>query len=397
VHYYVASKDASSGAISLGASWWEYDKDTHTVGDSIELLQFTTANMPIIRSHLVDILNYHTVVMGNGEQLGDNNYYKTKHGGAIKVTGNKSNDMLNGTVVSGGQIQNGLPVSNIINNYPKFKNGYSYIVDNLIQGPTQSVHSVLKNNAQFSKFFEICEGLGNEDLLRWAFGYDSSTNLSEAQQRELDQFKVFTDKVKTPNCLDYNIRFFNMYNYTVYAPDNAAMDIAQDGTHKLPLWEEVMQIYRDDVVNELNDPTSQKLVKGWLIALRDFIRYHFQNTMVFADNKGDTKDYATFLLDKQQINMTLNVAVGGNALTVTDGSGTTLTISATSGNLVNEMTRDFVFDGCADEDMVNPTATNKKLQKKSSAIESSSFAAVHQISTPLYYNSSKDLSKGVER
>ena len=85
-------------------SAWKYDPTAGTVGteptDSIARL-----TKDKFRSQLRDILNYHTVVMNDGEVMGTNRYYKTKHGGAVLYE--------NGTVMSGGQIDEGLPVSNI--------------------------------------------------------------------------------------------------------------------------------------------------------------------------------------------------------------------------------------------------------------------------------------------
>lgn len=59
-------------------SQWQYNPLTGEIGDSIG-----TVATSAFRSHLIDILNYHTVVLGEGEKFGTNEYYKTKHGGEI--------------------------------------------------------------------------------------------------------------------------------------------------------------------------------------------------------------------------------------------------------------------------------------------------------------------------
>lgn len=372
IHYY---PNGNAQEPTISASIWAYDPATGQVGDSISTLPLA-GNMRVVRSQLADLMNYCTLVLKAGETLGSNNYYKTKHGGEVKVSGSQANDMLGGTVVSGGQIDGPQAAATITESYTQ-QNGHAYGLDHLIQGPTQSVYKVLSTNPQFSSFFEICEGMGDESLLKWALGYTESDNLTDAQQRELDQYKVFTDRVEKPNCLDYNVRFFNMYNYTVYAPNNDAMEDAMN--HGLPVWKELLSIYEEDQKYELNDAQSKRLVKSMLDAYRAFVRYHFQNTSVYADNTVESLNYSTFLINNQQINMELAVSGGNGTLQVTDASGDVKTINASGSGLVNVMTRDFEFDAES---------------SRSTYMVSSSFAVVHELSTPLYYNSKKDLSTG---
>ena len=396
VHYYVKKFDADNGEVTLEGSRWKYDPETNTVGDSIDVIEFAATDLNRFRSHMVDMLNYHTLVLKAGEELGSHTYYKTKHGGAVKVQGSLSQHMVGGNVIGGQQQPLGPQEPSVITEYLKEKNGAAYIVDHVIQGPTQSVYSVLSTTPQFAKFFEICEGLSNDELLRWAFGYDSSATLTEDQQRELDQFKVFTTLMEKPNCLDYNVRFFNMYNYTVYAPDDTAILEAQD--NGLPSWTELLKLYQDDLENEYDNPITKMQVKNMLVALRDFVRYHFQNTSVFADTNPETMHYTTFLLDAQQMNLELNVNVtAGGELRVTDAANHTVAIREEAGKAVNVMTRDFDFDGVRSESLrQNGDNVKPIFRKLSTSIESSSFAVVHQISEPLYYNSTRDFSQGIK-
>jgi hypothetical protein len=123
-----------------------------------------------------------------------------------------------------------------------------------------------------------------------------------------------------------------------------------------------------------------------LVALSDFVRYHFQNTSVYADNEVDTNNYPTFLVNGDQINMTLGVSGGNGKLVVEDATGESITVSADGGLQVNVMARDYVFSG-------NPSEASYTRPVYST---SSSFAAIHEIDKPLIYNKVKDLSKGVK-
>lgn len=348
-----------------------YNPRTGVVGDSVDALNLSESTMPIVKSQLADLMNYNTIVLNSGETLGANNYYKAKNGGGLKI------NMNNKTVAGGGQIHNGLPVSHITNTYEQ-ANGYSYALDHLIQGPLQSVYTVLNDHAkypQFSKFFEVLEALSNTELLRWALDYD--TSLSEEQRLTLNSYRVFTDKSELPNCLDYNVRFFNMYNYTVYVPNNDAMDKAHEAG--LPSVSEIMNIYENDVQNDRNDPTMKRLVLNMLIPLRDFAYYHFQNTSIYADNNVDGGNYSTFLVDAQLNNKSLSVSGGNGRLTVTDATGRAHVVNASS-PAANIMTRDFEFEKGA----TTETATY---------VNASSFAVLHEISEPLYFKS--NLSSGI--
>lgn len=367
-------KGGASGTKFI-ASKWSYDPTTNTVRDSLEEISF--ANMSIIRNQLVDIMNYCTVVLKNGEKLGNNKFYKTKHGGAIKITGDVAKDYEGGTVSGGSQIDGLLHPATITKSYAQ-ANGHSYMIDKLIQGPHQSVYSVLNDNTknpQFSKFAEICQTLSNEELLKWAFDYSTPT---DEQQREMNMYSIFTNRTELPNCLDYNVRFFNMYNYTVYIPNNQAVEIAQE--HGLPLVSELQQVWQNDVQYDLNDPSAKIIVKDMLRALRSFVLYHFHNTSVFADNVIEPMDYSTFLIDEKQINMKLSVSGGNGKLNIKDASGSIVTVEENSDATVNVMTRDFEFD--ADREIA-------------SYVKASSFAVIHEISSPLFYNTNKDFSKGI--
>ena len=65
---------------------------------------------------------------------------------------------------------------------------------------------------------------------------------------EQDQYIVFTstygkgDKAVQSACLDENVKMFNTYNYTLYAPDNEAMQIAY--ANGLPRWSEIQEHYK---------------------------------------------------------------------------------------------------------------------------------------------------------
>lgn len=104
-----------------------------------------------------------------------------------------------------------------------------------------------------------------------------------------------------------------------------------------------------------------------------FIRYHFQDNSVYADNVVDAGAYPTACSDTLGIRVKLNVGGGSGRITVTDKRGHQIEIDAASTTkVVNRMARDYV------------------LNKSTHAINTSSFAVVHQISTPFSTHSDTD-------
>ena len=299
--------------------------------------------------------------------MGDNRFYKTKHGGEILFG--------DGRVESGAQIDNGYPSSFINKTYMQ-NNGTTYAIDHVIQGPINSVYSVLSENSQFSMFMDMCDYLSSEvgDSLM-GFASDRLSEINQVtKKKRMDAYHVFAAK----NGLTDNINYFNTYTYTVYAPDNDAMNIAYP--RGLPKWEDIYALY-SKWIDEEDSPARQEARNKALAMINEinaFIRYHFQDNSVYADRNVEGGEYATANSDTLGIREKLYVSGGGNRLTVTDKRGNSIEIDANDINskkVVNKMTRDFMF---------NVIAT------RASSISASSFAVVHQISTPFCSHADTD-------
>jgi len=357
--YYDTSK-----APYLFCSEWSYDPTTNVIGDSIGLVGIAN-----VKSQLVDILNYHTVVLNNGETVGSNKYYKTKHGGEIMVTGSTSNIT---EVQSGGQIDNGLPTSNVKLTYNQ-ANGKTYRIDHVIQAPQNSVYKILSTTEDFRQFFNLCQS--NSDVMSWA---GISTTENAYGTTEQDKYNVFVSN----KGLDYNVKFFNTYNYTVYVPNNDAMQKAYAAG--LPTWDDLVALQESMAEKEMideNDPevvAAKEKAKVMIEEINHFVRYHFQDNSIYVDNTFDTGDFQTQCADTLGIYQKLNVGGSNNQIVVTDARGTSHTISSSNGT-INKMARDYVF---------NAVAT------KAASISTSSFAVIHEIKEPLNYHETTDRYDG---
>ena len=319
-------------------------------------------------SQLVDILNYHTVLLNSGEQFGNNKFYKTKHGGEIMLVGDGSKGS---SIVSGAQIDNGVPASLVEDVYNE-KNGKAFRLDHIIQAPQNSVSKTLRNSDQFSEFYEVCSGFSATDILKWA---GISDELNSFNTTEQDQYIIFTSTYGTGNnavkkaCLDENVKMFNTYNYTLYAPDNAAMEEAY--ANGLPRWVDIQNLFEQYTKEGEEAPESVRAdVLNRIKTLREFVRYHFQSISLYADNTVEDGTYQSLATNELGLARELEVTGGNGKINVTDAIGMTHTVDANAtGRVANAMARDYWF---------NSSRTS------ATSITTSSFCAVHEIATPFY-------------
>jgi len=323
-----------------------------------------------VKTQLVDILNYHTVVLDEGKTIADNHYFKTKHGGEIYVSGPNVGDY----VASGAQIDNGLEVAKIETIYNE-KNGNAYRLNHVIQPTQNSVYKTLKDNSQFSEFLDACAGFDATDLLSWAGISDETNSFGTSEQ---SQYTIFTSTYGTGTnavqdaCLDYNVKFFNTYNYTLFAPNNEAMEKAYAAG--LPRWSEIQAMF-EEYGEEASDAVKAE-AKDMIKQIRNFVRYHFMSTSIYADNEVESGDFQSLCSDDMGLAIELEVssASGNGKIIVQDAAGVSHTIDANGSLLVNKMARDYWFNAA---------------RTSASSITTSSFCAVHEISEPLYNDSSK--------
>lgn len=338
-----------------------YDVASGTLGDRIGEVSDITQRS----SQLVDILNFHTVLLESGETFGHNKYYKTKHGGEICLQGN---GQAGSSIVSGAQIDNGAAPSVIKAVYNE-KNGKAFRISNIIQAPQNSVAKTLKINDQFSEFYEACSGFSATDILKWAGISDDTNSFGTTEQ---DQYIVFTSTYGTGKnaikkaCLDENVKMFNTYNYTLYAPDNAAMEEAY--ANGLPRWSDIQALfekYGDEAPDNVRADVLEQIK-----AIREFVRYHFQSISLYADKTVDGGTYQTLATNELGLAREIKVSGGNDKIVVTDGANIQHVVDANaSGKVANAMARDYWFNNSA---------------QSATAITTSSFCAVHEISKPFY-------------
>lgn len=359
-----------------GVKVHDYDVESGKISESIRetIANIESSNPSPFKSQVADMLSYSTVVLESGETIGKNHYYLTKHGGAVRITDIKKvgDEFVAGTVCGGAQIDNGAAPAHIVKSWNE-KNGVAFRLDNVIQPSLTSVSNLLTcdaNKDKFSEFMDMITIFENSELLDWA-GISAAPIMPGSSTTQQTKYIVFSDKAQC--ALDQNINFFNGYNYTFYAPNNQA--IAKARALGLPTVEDIEKIY-DQYNGAEEEYPAEKIaeakaeVLNKLNALRAFVRYHFQNNSVFADNDVAETTYQSMYSSELGIPVNITIKSVNGKLTVKD-QNKTITIDANSTDkLVNKMTRDYEF---------NTTAAN------ATSIAVSSFAAVHEVSEPLSY------------
>lgn len=339
------------------------------------------------KSALGDIMNYHTVVLDNkGDDItSGNKYYKTKHGAEVLVenVGGKT------TVKSGSQISGLLPAATV-QIAEKEDNGYTYHMDHLIQPTILGVTQVLKQNSRFSEFYDLCAGFSNSDLLYW-MGFSSDWSSDPFLLSQQDRLLLFSNdyvyhvkegtnqNANLSLAPDGNVKLFNTYNYTLYAPDNDAMSAAYAAG--LPSWSDIDDIYQAVVdarpdVEQCPEPYRSYL-QAQVKRMREFCTYHFQYISLYADNSITASDggggrYQSMLSEDGQPPLEYTVNCSGGVLTLRDGGGKTHTINANDASqLSNLMARDYWLD--------------KSPGQPNNSIKTSSFCVIHELKEPLNF------------
>jgi len=338
----------------VSATIYKFNKLTGQVSDSIGVITTSTPiTTAFLKNRLLDLLNMHIVVGGVETGRG---YYLTKGNVALKVTGSGTSMTIEG----GENISLGEKAN--VNKVYNQSNGYTYFIDKPIQAPLSSVYSVLSQTPEFSAFFTLLAG----------FPATSSS-------------VIFVNKANYYG-IDFNIKFFNTFNYTVYVPTNDAINKAiTDGL--ISPWDTQGAIIG---INQMTDATEKA---NAILNLERFIRYHFQDNSVFIDSQPANYTYQSATIKSDDVAThfgtfknkyyKIGITSNGGDLTLTTESNNTANV-VTSNGLYNIMTRDYVFNGKLSS-FKNPDGTGSGTEFSSSLITTSSTAVIHQIDKVLTF------------
>ncbi len=328
---------------TVNATVYTFDPLTGQAGDSVN----TITSESFLRNRLLDLLDSHIVI---GDVESGAKYYFTKNGNILLVEGAGA-DLK---VQAGHDLNSGTVVNVVPNGVYRQQNGTTFFIDKPLQAPLQSVYKILSSTPEFKEFFALLNG------------FPASK-------------EIFVKKTNYYG-MDFNIKFFNTFNYTVYVPTNEAIQKAiSDGL-----------ILNWDNINRIPD-TQQKTAE--MEKLERFLRYHFQDNAVFVDSDIFYKLYQTATI-KQDDDVTqfrtykdkyyrLGITSDGKNIKLDTENWGTANLIRDNG-LYNILTRDYIFSG-------NPQAyreidgTGAGTEFSNSTIITSSTAVIHQIDNVLRF------------
>lgn len=340
-----------------------YDFET---GDSVLAAPYTQAwsetpysqTAPAIAGYFLQDLMDNCIILE--DIVPGKHYYKTKGGGFVYVDGEGLNMKLRACgdvarITDVIQPASAMPDGQVIKSYA-MENGTTYLVDHVVQQPMQSLYSLLASRPEFSMFFDLCSNIRtmNDEYGKECGGYIFGNNGLG---------------------IDFNATLFKAYNYTVYAPDN---DAIQEAISKgwIKSWEDIEDLYENDEINAAAAATQ---------VLYDFLTFHFQTNTVFIDevwsspatyDTGSVEWLSTSDPTKprpryRQLQLTSDGT--GMAIKAID-TGETVNVDTSSPDKYNLVVRDYLLRSGT----TNDNTTNAH-------ISASSFAVVHTINHCLRY------------
>lgn len=398
---YLYTWDASKTSNQLSVASYKYTYDVATKEGTLgDLVSSETVNSKCYGNRLKDMLETHTIIHeDNSEITGidetetgaecDKHYFYAKNNAVIYIQ-NAAQRKSGMTVQGGWQIKNGssCKVTGFDDKSAQtngYGNGYAYMIDQPMIPTIESVYSIMYNNPNFSKFFDLC--MTDEEVLkeigltkdadRAKYNIFVNNNGLPCYSYRKDDNGNFTDdfaQIETAT----SIRFFNNYRYTIYIPTNEAMEEAEKAG--LPTWQD-LRIFLGlepegaemPELTPAEEAARNEKALAMVTSIVNFVKYHFQDNSVFAD----TPAIAETAYETATINSETGVyrkvwvsSTGGDALTVKDATGKSYGITKDK----NLIARDYIISG----DGTN--ATSKTLTSSSSAV-------IHGINGVLNYKS----------
>ena len=381
--------------VAIKAQGYSYDvnKPLSPSTDSKKAGYLSIANQSVTEGYgvtkknlLCEMVDHHIIVHDNDDNLGvrgDRSYYLSRNGAPVYIAKRGDASGLNMEVDGGLQLQ--LNSDDVADNdiHPTvtkvydmsratndYGNGMTYYIDRPIQATTNTVYGVLKNTQSFTKFYNLCNDLSsNAGVSLLAELFRSSTMTEKEWNQELTKYYIFATNASSSSTTGARltgkdmrlVRFFNAYRYTVYVPNDAAIERAiNNGLPTISSIQEYVDNNKDEDDN-ISDEVKAK-AQAMVTTLVNFLKYHFADQSLFVDNCTDENTCQSACSEDNGGFLKVTVKQTPNALTVTDATGLTHSVDVNSPH--NIMARDYEL---------NATPTSAK------SITNSSYVVVHSL------------------
>ena len=367
--------DVNQKGNEVQAHRYEINRET---GDTINA-NMTNATSAQVQNRLTDLLNNLIVVMDdNFQNIGKQTIYLAKSGAPLIVENHDLNNPKNIVIKGSYQVENGTACHvDTIFNKKEDGNGVSYVISDLLpMTGMKSVYATLNGKAESNEFFKLLQG-GDSN--------EENKNLLVAS------IKVGNTTYQT---IDYAMRLFDSYNYTVWVPNKDSIQALID-SKALPTWDDfdaqTPELYGwDDSMDDGSDEARELKQKYEVIAdsaksiikgkIYDFIRYHIQDNSVYIGGKQQNNEqYETAKLgnDNRFMKLTVNHTLGSKEMTVSDLVHNRPFNVQTNDDLYNLMCREYQY------------SASTKANIPSGNIYTSSYAVIHHIDGVLLFSKSQ--------
>ena len=310
-----------------------------TLGD---VVQEKVANVVIC--DLLSRLMEQLIIVGDIED--GHEFYKSKGGTLVRVTRTPDGRLA---FAGGWQMEHNnklLPV-NQEDIYTK-TNGKAYIINDQMPLTAQkTVYLTLREKPEFSEFLQLLDHDG-ADLL--AAKLRNTYNAEQSNQG------------------NKNLRLFDNYNYTVYAPTNASIrQLIDDGL--LPTWEDYEA--QTDAIWGTEDAAkeAQDIIKDIIVS---FIRYHIQDHSIAINMAPENGKY-----ENSYETMRRNTETGRFYTLLVNNEGGEMWIQDVMGNKRNVVKTDGLYNRICRESWIKGSGNGMQTYMASDAV-------VHQIDGVLF-------------
>jgi len=293
-------------------NWVKGDKVTTLKNQALETY---TSSPSIMQNRLQKLLD--NIIVIEPYQPGKK-YYRTKANSYVRIDG-----IENGNSVYGGlQLETGKALKIIKEPY-HMENGYALVLDGPILGGRKNVATLLSEHDEFSEFLSImklCGALNSTNTKdKWA-SVTRNTDLGNLFNLKTYGEIGAEDKPTGSSATTKATYLLNNYHYTVYAPTNAAMEIAY--SKGLPRVSDVELAEKADEAEEDSTGVNPQNASKMREVMLDFVKYHIQDNSVFFNDKGFNS--GAYESAKTELTRSTNTAEAGGYTVNEDG---TITVS----------------------------------------------------------------------
>ena len=291
-----------------------------TRGALLRTIGTASADQDRIQNRLRDIIDMHIVVADTEDEpmsgfmdTGDKTFYLTKGGSIIRRDSGRG---LTTQFAGVGDAELGLPAARLEDSIYVTTNSHTFFIDRILQDPMRSVYTTLRDNAAYSRFFELLLG----DPAVYAYFKDDKDVQAIFDAQTTEQSSGVGQIVTS----------FNNYRYTVLVPTNEAIDAAFRADANLWTWE---QISMED------NPTVKK---ARCLYLLNFLRFHFIDGAIPVGTGSWTRTYYTSA--RRANGQFVPIAITSTGDDLAFGTDAAAHVVTTDPTLYNVWARDLIVD-----------------------------------------------------